>query len=239
MHMISILLAAALTLTPGTTEIVVDKAAPKATLIAANEMQGLLGKVLGGEVPIVREPAAGHVSIVLGTNGWSVAAGLHPETLRRDGRDLAVHADIDDEVQTVYVPSIRTTLCGNGDAHEVLAAESIQLVDTVTYEGLEPHTSYRMRGRLVDVQTGETLHDKNNAEIIVEEPFEAETSSGQIALRFTIDARDLAGKTVVCFEQLITGTEDFERIVARHEDPRDANQTVTFPKIATSASDAE
>ncbi len=161
------------------------------------------------------------------------------ETLRRDGRDLAVHADIDDEAQTVYVPSIRTTLCGNGDAHEVLAAESIQLVDTVTYEGLEPHTSYRMRGRLVDVQTGETLHDKNNAEIIVEEPFEAETSSGQIALRFTIDARDLAGKTVVCFEQLITGTEDFERIVARHEDPRDANQTVTFPKIATSASDAE
>ena len=90
MHMISTLRAAALTLTPGTTEIVVDKAAPKATLIAANEMQGLLGKVLGGEVPIVREPAAGHVSIVLGTNGWSVAAGLHPETLRRDGFRIRV-----------------------------------------------------------------------------------------------------------------------------------------------------
>ena len=90
MHMISILLAAALTLSPGTTEIVVDKAAPKATLIAANEMQGLLGKVLGGEVPIVREPAAGHVSIVLGTNGWSAAAGLHPETLRRDGFHIRV-----------------------------------------------------------------------------------------------------------------------------------------------------
>ncbi len=161
------------------------------------------------------------------------------ETLRRDGRDLAVHADIDDEAQTAYVPSIRTTLCGNGDAHEVLAAESIQLVDTVFYEGLEPHTSYRMRGRLVDAQTGETLHDKNDAEIIVEKPFEAETSSGQVALCFTVDARGLAGKTVVCFEQLVTATDDLERIVARHEDPHDANQTVTFPRIATSASDAE
>ena len=90
MHMISTLLAAALTLTPGTTEIVVDKAAPKATLIAANEMQGLLGKVLGDEVPIVREPTAGLASIMLGTNGWSAAAGLHPETLRRDGFRIRV-----------------------------------------------------------------------------------------------------------------------------------------------------
>ena len=85
MNITSTILIAAISLSPGSTEIVVDKAAPKATLIAANEMQSLLGKSLGGEVPIVREPSAGKASIMLGTNAWSVAAGLHPETLRRDG----------------------------------------------------------------------------------------------------------------------------------------------------------
>ena len=85
MNITSTFLLAAISLSQGTTEIVVDKAAPKATLIAAGEMQGLLGKALGGEVPIVREPSAGKTAIVLGTNAWSRAAGLRPETLRRDG----------------------------------------------------------------------------------------------------------------------------------------------------------
>lgn len=85
MNITSTVLLAAVTLSQGTTEIVVDPAAPKATLIAAGEMRDLLGKVLGGEVPIVREPSEGKTQIVLGTNAWSAAAGLHPERLRRDG----------------------------------------------------------------------------------------------------------------------------------------------------------
>ena len=87
MHMISTLLAAALTLTPGTTEIVVDKAAPKATLIAANEMQGLLGKVLGGEVPIVREPAPRRVPHP--RKGWThLHRGLRLDPERSGERQL-------------------------------------------------------------------------------------------------------------------------------------------------------
>ena len=85
MNITSTFLLAVISLSQGTTEIVVDKTAPKATLIAAGEMQGLLGKALGGEVPIVREPSAGKAAIMLGTNAWSRAAGLRPETLRRDG----------------------------------------------------------------------------------------------------------------------------------------------------------
>ena len=66
------------------TEVLVDPAAPKATLIAADELSGLLGKVFGGTVPVVRAPTAGKTAIVLGTNAWSRAAGLDPSKLPRD-----------------------------------------------------------------------------------------------------------------------------------------------------------
>ena len=52
---------------------------------AAEEMTNILSRVLGAQVPWRTELPAEGTAIILGTNGWSVAAGLAPEKLPRDG----------------------------------------------------------------------------------------------------------------------------------------------------------
>ena len=52
------------------------------------------------------------------------------------GRKYAVHADISDKGQTVYIPKIRTkALDANTGLNQVLADSNATVVDTVTYEG--------------------------------------------------------------------------------------------------------
>lgn len=66
------------------TEVVVCPGAPEPTRFAACEMTNHLSKIFGIDVPLVTKPTDGRYSIILGTNGWSRAAGLAPETLKRD-----------------------------------------------------------------------------------------------------------------------------------------------------------
>ena len=77
---------AAQTALPDRLAIVVDPKAPDATFFAADELKRCLEHRFGGHtVPIAKEPSTGGFSIVLGTNRWSAAAGVHPESLARDG----------------------------------------------------------------------------------------------------------------------------------------------------------
>ena len=69
----------------GRTEVLVAPDAPKTVLFAADEMTNFLSRVFGADVPIVTSPTPGRVSISLGRNEWSRAAGLEPEKLPRDG----------------------------------------------------------------------------------------------------------------------------------------------------------
>ena len=65
------------------------------------------------------------------------------ETLARDGHVLAVHADLEDEAQTVTVPAVGTTLTDSSGSHEVAAdGGGIELIDTVLYQGLLPGTEH-------------------------------------------------------------------------------------------------
>ena len=63
-------------LTAENAEVVVAPKAAKLTRFAASEMTNFLSRVLGGDVPLVREPTKGRASIVLGENAWSRAAGI-------------------------------------------------------------------------------------------------------------------------------------------------------------------
>ena len=161
------------------------------------------------------------------------------ESLMRDDREIAVHADLEDAGQTVYAPIIGTTLVGPSDEHEVAATEQLALVDTVSYRGLAPGIEYRMRGSLMDASTGKALTDSHGNPIVVEQTFEPESSSGYVRMPFEINGIDHAGKTIVCFESLLRGKGDKATVIARHEDMHDEGQTIAIPRISTHASDAE
>ena len=72
---------------PGMTEALVPAGAEKsqpAAFFAAQEITNFLSRAFGCVVPIVNRPTPGKVSIALGTNVWSEAAGIDVTGLARD-----------------------------------------------------------------------------------------------------------------------------------------------------------
>ena len=70
------------------------------------------------------------------------------ESLEREGREVASHADIHDEAQTVTVepgPEIGTVAADGADGdHEVSADGSAHIDDQVFYSGLDAGGAYRL-----------------------------------------------------------------------------------------------
>lgn len=148
------------------------------------------------------------------------------ETVSRDGRDVVVHADIEDSDQAVNIPSIGTTLTDESGEKTPASTGAITLVDTVAYESLVPGRTYTVIGELHDKETGESLGITAEAELTPEE------ADGEVEVEFAIgDASFLAGRTVVAFETL----EHEGREVAIHADIEDEAQAISFPEIRTTA----
>ena len=155
------------------------------------------------------------------------------EYMEYEGIEIAVHEDIDDEDQTVYIPKIHTTAVGEDTQdHIEKAKEEAVIVDTVSYEGLEIGREYTVTGKLMDKETGEPIL-VNGEEVTASETFTAETEEGGIDITFTFDSSALAGKSLVAFETLYTE----EKEVAVHADITDEGQTVRIPEIHTTATD--
>ena len=78
-------LAATCVIEPSRVEVVTDAKACPSVVFAAEEMTNFLSRVLGAHVPLVHRPSAGKVvSIVLGDNEWSRAAGIDVGALAQD-----------------------------------------------------------------------------------------------------------------------------------------------------------
>ena len=80
------------------------------------------------------------------------------ESLYKDGKELAVHADIEDEGQTVKVkiPEIRTQATADGKK-EITANSRVKIEDVVSYNNLTPGKEYTVKGVLMNKSTGEPL----------------------------------------------------------------------------------
>lgn len=157
-----------------------------------------------------------------------VLAELH--RLNRSGNTLvAVHKDINNVDETVVFPKIKTTARDKKDGgKELFAGEKQTVKDKVSYFNLIIGRVYKVMGRLVDAETGEPILD-NGKEVTAEKEFTAETSNGFVELEFRFDARALAGKTVVLFEDMY---QDKIKI-ATHTDITDKEQSIYIPKITT------
>ena len=147
------------------------------------------------------------------------------ETLYKDGKELAVHADIEDEDQTVKVtvPEIGTKATVNGEK-SATAKGDITIEDTVSYKNLTVGKEYTVKGILMDKATGKPFL-VNGKEVTSEVTFTAEKKDGEITVRFTFDGSKVTKQTdIVVFETLYRdGVE-----IAAHADIEDGGQTVTL-----------
>ena len=162
---------------------------------------------------------------------------------------LYSHADINDVPQTVYYPEIGTTASTGIKDNEHQAAaidEEITITDTVAYKNLVPGKKYVVKGTLMDKETGKPFQSVTasadvttgsaisaiSAPYTAEQEFTPEASEGTVDLTFKVNGKDLAGKTIVVFEDLYHN--DVE--VTSHADIEDEDQTVYFPELGTKAS---
>lgn len=171
-----------------------------------------------------------HVDFAFDASKWILAEeavdAVAYEVLAKDGRVVAVHADIEDEGQTVRIaPSgIGTEATDAADAdHSVLPSLDATIIDTVYYENLLPGREYIVTGKLMDKATGKQLYinDKPVEQTVA---FTPNAPSGQVEVQFTLDTTQLLDKEIVAFEEV---SKD-GIVVAVHADIEDAAQTVVI-----------
>lgn len=147
------------------------------------------------------------------------------ESLYSENKELAVHAEIDDESQTVTVklPKIGTKASIEGKK-KFTANGDITIDDVVSYKHLTAGKEYTIKGILMDKSTGKQFL-VDGKEVCSEVTFTPETADGEVTISFTFDGSVITKETeIVVFETLYReGTE-----IAVHADIEDENQTVTI-----------
>lgn len=147
------------------------------------------------------------------------------ESLYSEDKELAVHADIEDEGQTVTVkiPEFGTKASVDGKK-EFTANGDVTIDDVVSYKNLTVGKEYTVSGVLMDKATGKAFL-VDGEEIRSEVTFTPETADGEVTVSFTFDGSVINKDTeIVVFETLYRD----ETEIAVHADIDDKDQTVTI-----------
>ena len=197
------------------------------------------GNQITGETTFSPEQADGSVDVLF-TVDTSLLAGkkfVAFEKLYTNEVEITSHEDIEDEGQTVYVPSIKTKAAdAKTKINTSCEDKEITIIDTVTYKNLHVGETYQVSGVLMDKSTGKPFLDAKGKEIRSKsESFTPKESDGTVEVTFTFPATGLGGKSTVVFEDLKQG----DVTLCSHADIEDEAQTVYIPKIGTKATDAK
>jgi len=113
----------------------------------------------------------------------------------------------------------------------VEAGKDLTIVDTVTLEGLEIGTNYKLSGwQMVKAENAKLLID--GKEVTNDYEFTADKENMEVQIEFTFNGSTLGGKQLVTFEELydITNPEEPKK-VTEHKDINDEGQTVTIKEV--------
>ncbi len=145
---------------------------------------------------------------------------------------VAEHKDIEDDGQTVLITEriikIHTTATDKDGNKELEAGKEVTIVDTVTLEGLEVGTQYKLVGwQMLKEENAELLINGKHVES--DYTFTADSETMKVEVTFTFDATSLDGKQLVTFEELYDlSNPDEPKKVTEHKDIEDEGQTITF-----------
>ncbi len=149
---------------------------------------------------------------------------IYTELSRNNVQLMADHV-ISNADETVHFPVISTELKATGTgAKEVLAGTDVSLTDTITFTNLTPGREYKITGTLVKKSNGQTF-------ATTEVKFTPTNANGTVDIIFKQDTSSVAGEALVAYETITRSNG----VVAEHKDINDEKQTVSFPKIGTSA----
>ncbi len=194
------------------------------------------GKDVTAKASFTAEKANGTVDVAFVFDGSTLAGKtvVMYENIYYNNKLVGVHADITDEAQIIYVPSVKTTATDTKTETKLTYAEKdIKITDTVEYTNLIPGKTYKVTGTAMDKKTGKVIKDADGKAVTSEAEITPETADGKVDVDFIFDGSNLAGKTIVMFEEI--RYED--KLIGVHADIDDEAQTIYVPAIATEALD--
>ena len=211
------------------------------------------GTEVTGETTFIPETENGTVTVEFKYNPYD--CGLVGKTtvvfedLYNNDELVVSHADISDEAQTNYYPTVSTTLTGENGSKMVLFSDDVTLIDKVSYKNIIAGETYIIEGVIINKDTGKPLMI-DGEEVRNTVTFTADTSSGTIDVSYNFNAEsaglvktdengNVSYSDVVCYEYLYYAGAGDKSLKAEHEDINDSNQTVTFPSGHTTALTAD
>ena len=156
------------------------------------------------------------------------------ERLYQQGVEIFVHDDLEDKDQTIDYLKLRTKAHDKDTLTNVgTVSDKASIVDEVTFNNLRVGNTYEVRGYLMNKDTGVELLDKDGNKITATKTFTAEAPNQTVEMEFILDSSLLEGVTVTVFEDVYyNGVR-----VGSHCDITDADQSIYYPKIRTTAAD--
>ena len=176
------------------------------------------------------------VTVTFNTNGMAGGAYVAFEEVYETtgGKETlwGTHMDLNDEAQTVYVPSISTNLIDeDSQTNYTYIRDNVKAHDLVTYEGLIAGKTYKLTGTLVEKSTGKTFVDANGKTATITQTFTPDSDSGSVDMVFDINPSNLKTSALVAFETLSCNGEQ----VTIENDLDNEQQTLHFPILSTTA----
>ena len=181
--------------TPGKTYTVTGTLYQKVTDEDGNVSEEKLLDAFGNEITsqatFTAKDSEGEVLVTFTFDG-SLLADETPvvafESLSYNEKEIAAHADIEDEDQTVtmHTPKVATTATDTLDGDKVVLADAESSVtDEIAYDHVIPGKTYTMAGMLMDADTGLPILTKDGAQKYTKDDLESFVSGLLETLGFT------------------------------------------------------
>lgn len=199
------------------------------------------GKPVTAEKTFTPEATDGSVTLEFTFDSTALAGETTVvfEDLYHEGILVGTHSDINDKNQEIDFPKIGTTALDEETREHYIKAESrVSVIDTVKYEKFV-EGKYEFVGTLYDKETGEPLliNDKKVTQTVTKD---IEDSDGDVTVTFDFNASELAGHTLVVYEEVYLYKSDDEKVlIAEHKDIESPDQSIYIPGIGTTAKDSE
>lgn len=168
------------------------------------------------------QPGAYRIREVKSPVGYASGGGEAVFTVSEDGT-------VDGETDRVFVLENRKTVIKDTHAYwsdsksrTAVEGKSALIVDEVELENLEPGKEYRLMGVVADRESGRPIQ-ADGKQIVSEKVFTADQSNASVSQQYTVDTSGFGNRSLVIFEYLY----EMEKLISSHEDPDDADQTVT------------
>lgn len=191
-----------------------------------------------------------------GLEGKTIVVFEDLYVLDSNGNELLFvsHEDLNDKDQQLTIPDIETTLLDSaidtwdpttsfgstytnslGYTKHISYGTDVTLTDYVLYTNLVVGYEYTVSGTLKNKDTGEYILGKDGKPITGSTTFTADSTEGYVEVLFTgVDTTDLAGTSVVAFEDLERNGIN----IVTHEDLNDLPQTIPpVPELETNATE--